>query len=548
MSELNIDELLKQINELEAELKAAKKYGLVWDKEHTKEEVVVQCETNIPVLNPVPSKKIVCGKNNNVLLEGDNFHSLSSLNFVGKETVDVIYIDPPYNTGHEDFTYNDKIVNSDDGYRHSKWLTMMQRRLDLGRELLKKTGVIFISIDDIEYANLKLLCDSVFGERNHISTMIWKSKSGGANDSAAIATDHEYIIAYAKNINFLSLYNDMGAKVTTSYNQEDENGRYALDRLDKQSLGYHESLDFPIIGPDGRKYVVIHKDPSKKQARWRWGADTVKERYNELVFKWPYVYTKNYEKKTGQTPRSILFEDRFGRTRTGSTDLRGVIGAQNIFSYPKPVALIKYLMQISCPKDGLVIDFFAGSGTTGQAVMELNAEDGGNRRFILCTNNENNICTDVTYPRLKTVITGKRPDGSKFSDGIPNNLYYFKTDFIKDEANVEQAKYSLVERVDSLLCIAEDIFDEVERNDYSSHYCSGDKHLFIFNEYYNEQKFSEFKNRVEREKGNKIVYIFSSDNEIDPELINGKDMVVKPIPSKIYEIYKEIAESIKRGE
>ena len=547
MADFNIEELIKRISELETELNSAKKYGLVWDKEHTKEDVVIQCETNIPVLNCIKDKKLIYGKTNNLLIEGDNFHSLTSLNFVDKESIDLIYIDPPYNTGHEDFCYNDKFVNEDDGYRHSKWLSLMQKRLNLAKDLLKREGVIFISIDDIELANLTLLCDSIFGERNRIATMIWKSKSGGANDSASIATDHEYILAYCKNFAYAKIYNDMGAKVTTSYNQEDENGRYALDRLDKQSLGYHESLDFPIVGPDGREYRVIHKNPNKKQARWRWGKETVEQRYNELVFKWPYVYTKNYEKKTGQTPRSILFEDRFGRTRTGSTDLRDVIGVQNIFTYPKPVSLLRYLVEIGCPKNGIVLDFFAGSGTTGQAVLELNKEDGGNRRFILCTNNENNICEGVTYPRIKTVITGVRPDSTKYSDGIPANLYYFKTDFIKDEANSEQAKYNLVEKVDALLCIFEDIFEELERNSYSSHYINGDKHMFIYNDYFNELKFKEFKDRVLSTNGEKIVYVYSSDNNVDETLFENTDVVLKPIPSKIYEIYKEIVEEIKRG-
>jgi len=180
--------------------------------------------------------------------------------------------------------------------------------------------------------------------------------------------------------------------------------------------------------------------------------------------------------------------------------------------------------------------------------MELNNEDGGKRRFILCTNNENNICDDITYPRLKTVITGVRKDKSKYSEGLKENLFYFKTTFIKNEINVEQSKYNLVEKVDSLLCIKEDIFNEIERNNYSSHFSSNDKHLFIYNDFYNEVNFTEFKKRVLNAKGIKIVYIYSIDNNIDESLFEDKDVFVKPIPSKIYEIYKEIVEEIKRGE
>lgn len=548
-SEFSREELIKYIEELQAQLKS-EKYGLYWDKSIESDNEFVQLVENIPFLK----RKEIITKNklNNLLIESDNFPFLVNMNYIfSNGNLDMIYIDPPYNTGNKDFVYNDNFVNFDDGYRHSKWLNFIEKRLILARNVLKESGTIFISIDDNEFANLKLLCDSIFGLNNFVGTMIWKSKSGGANDSSFIATDHEYILVYCKNIKFAKFYKDTNAIVTTSYNQEDENGRYSLDRLDKQSLGYHASLDFPIKGPDGKIYMVQHKNPLKKQARWRWGKETVHDRYDELVFKWPYVYTKNYEKKDGQTPRTILFEERFGRTRTGSTDLKAVIGTQNIFTYPKPISLLKYLISIGAPKDGCVMDFFAGSGTTGQAVLELNKEDGGNRRFILCTNNENNICTDVTYPRLKTVITGIRPDGTKYSDGIHANLIYYKTDFIKDSSNTDQAKYCLVEKVDELLCISEDIFIQLERNDYSSHYVSNDetRHMFIYSDYYNEIKFNEFKQRVLNASGTKVVYIFSSDNNVDETLFEGiKNVEVKPIPSKIYEIYKEIVEDIKRGQ
>ena len=209
--------------------------------------------------------------------------------------------------------------------------------------------------------------------------------------------------------------------------------------------------------------------------------------------------------------------------------------------------MIKTLLQ-SFDKNGLYLDFFAGSGTTGQALLELNKNDNGNRTFILCTNNENNICRDVTYPRLKTVIEGFRNDGSKYSDGFPCSLYFFRTDFIRDENNSEQAKYNLVEKVDSLLCIKENVFISKEKNSYSSHYENNGKHLFIYNDYYTENKFSEFRQRVLSSDGERIVYVYSSDNNVDETLFEGTNVILKPIPSKIYEIYKEIVEGIKRGE
>lgn len=556
MSEFNIDELLKKLNELEAELKSAKKYGLIWDKEHTQEEVVKQCETLIPVLKPINEKAIQNGEQNNIIIEGDNFHSLSALNFVLKGRVDIIYIDPPYNTGNEDFVYNDRFVNSDDGYKHSKWLSFMNRRLKLARDLLSDKGCIFLSIDDNEQANLKLLCDSIFGESNFIACVCRQAIKGGSR-SVNIKTVHDYVLIYAKSFNNLTTFTGH-EKEAMVLNLEDEKGPYARGReLNKWGAGSRRedspTMWFSIKGPNGEEVYPIRNDGS--EGRWRWGKAKLLKAVEdgEVIFE-PrgdgtyIVYEKVRGNKNSTDQFNTWFADNYINAK-GSESVKKIFGTMmSVFDYAKPVELISELLFMANNKKALILDFFAGSGTTGQAVLELNKSDNGERRFILCTNNENKICEDITYPRLKTVITGKRNDGSIYSDGIPANLYYFKTDFIKDEANVEQAKYSLVERVDSLLCIAENIFNEVERNDYSSHYMSGNKHLFIYNEYYNERKFSEFKERVENAFGDRIVYIFSSDNEISSELISGNNIIVKAIPSKIYEIYKEISESIKRGE
>lgn len=340
----------------------------------------------------------------NLLLKGDNLEVLKHLTNAYYEKVKMIYIDPPYNTGSDGFVYQDDRkftvpqlaqlagVSEEVAQRilsftqsksnsHSAWLTFMYPRLYIARQLLKGDGVIFVSIDDNEVAQLRLLMDEVFGEDNFVSQLIWKSKSGGANDSRFFANDHEYILCYAKNTNKITINIDKNATVSTSYNLEDEKGKYGLDRLDKQSLGYLESLDFPIKGTDGIEYRVVHKNPNNKVARWRWSKETVKERYNELVFKDGCVYTKNYQKE-GSIPRSLLIDERFGRTRTGKTDFTSLFeGAY--FSAPKPVKLMKFLIEIGTNPNDLILDFFAGSGTTADAVMQLNAKDEGNRRFIL---------------------------------------------------------------------------------------------------------------------------------------------------------------------
>lgn len=365
-------------------------------------------EANKPIrktLRPCPEESKDWDTTENLYIEGDNLEVLKLLqeSYLGK--VKMIYIDPPYNTGN-DFIYADDFMRSQqeeneqmgmydedenrlfknidsNGRFHSDWCSMMYPRLMLARNLLSDDGVIFISIDDNEQANLKKICDEVFGESSFVASMIWKSKSGGANDVSIIACDSEYVLVYGKNIEKLFFNLDKNAEVTTSYNQTDENGKkYSLDRLDKQSLGYQPSLDFPITGPDGRIYTVEHKNPAVKVARWRWSKDTVKERYNELVFKYPYVYTKNYE-KDGIVPRNLMIEERFGRTRTGKTEVAALFDKVTYFNFPKPTKLIKFLIEIASNVDSVILDFFSGSATTAHAVMQLNAEDGGHRKFIM---------------------------------------------------------------------------------------------------------------------------------------------------------------------
>ena len=340
----------------------------------------------------------------NLYIEGDNLEALKLLqkSYLGK--IKMIYIDPPYNTG-KDFIYRDKFKTDEEIYNeqvelfdedgrknfmenlnsnprfHSDWCSMIFSRLLLARNLLSDDGVIFISIDDNEQANLKKICDEVFGDDNFIAQLIWKSKSGGANDSRYFAVDHEYLLVYAKTAEKLFFNLDIEAETSTSYNQKDSKGEYSLERLDKQSIRYSPALDFEIISSDGKSYFPKHKDSEHPNATWRWSKETVAQRYDELVFENGNVYTKNY-KKAGAIPRSLLIDERFGRTRTGKTDFFALFNRQ-CFSNPKPFKLIKFLLQIATEKNSIILDFFSGSATTAHAVMQLNAQDGGKRKFIM---------------------------------------------------------------------------------------------------------------------------------------------------------------------
>ena len=378
------------------------RYELNWAGKQNAKKIVQQGIGN-KTLKFVEKDSKNADTTENIYIEGDNLEVLKLLRQNYYNSIKMIYIDPPYNTGN-DFVYNDtfkmdkeesdkaegiisenneklqKNQKSTNRY-HANWLNMMYPRLKLARDLLTDDGVIFISIDDNEQANLKRLCDEIFGEENFVSELIWKSKSGGANDSRFFATDHEYVIVFAKNSNNLVINVDKNAIVTTIYNQKDEKGSYSLDRLDKQSICYSKSLDYEIKDEKGNSYYPKHKDIKNPNATWRWSKETVKQRYDELVFKDGNVYTKNY-KKEGSIARSLLIDERFGRTRTGKTDFTSLFD-RPYFSAPKPHKLISYFLDISIEKYDIILDFFSGSATTAHAVMQLNSEDNRNRKYIM---------------------------------------------------------------------------------------------------------------------------------------------------------------------
>ena len=389
----------------DAVVDADEKYGLSWHGKNVARRQAMRRTTG--TLRPSREESVNWDSTRNLMIEGDNLEVLKLLQKSYAAKVKLIYIDPPYNTG-KDFVYRDnhrdgvqnylkmtgqidgngdKVCSNTDasGRFHTNWLNMMYPRLRVARTLLRQDGVMFISIDENESSRLRLICDEILGEENFICEFVWKKKSGGGGDVGAVVIDHETILCYGKSEE-PGIWNDPFAQVTTVYNKSDPDGRrFSLDRLDKQSLGYQRSLDFPIEGPDGKTYTVEHKDPDHKVARWRWSRSTVRERYGELVFKWPYVYTKNYEKKDGAKPRSLLVDDRFGRTRTGKTDLKALFDV-DVMDFPKPVKLMTHLLNLAARDGDIVLDFFAGSCPMGQAVLEAakEAKDGEvPARFIL---------------------------------------------------------------------------------------------------------------------------------------------------------------------
>ncbi|MBM3253001.1 MAG: site-specific DNA-methyltransferase [Candidatus Omnitrophica bacterium] len=546
-------ELIKEIERL----KKRKKYGLVW--EDKPEEVVEMCKNKLPVVKEIKNKQIITNKNKavNLLIDGDNYNSLSVLNYTHAGKVDVIYIDPPYNTGNKDFKYNDRYVDLEDGYRHSKWLSFMEKRLKLAKNLLKDAGVIFISIDDNEMAQLKILMDNpdLFGENNFISNIIWRKKRGYGRGDNLVIPQTEYILLYAKDRNKLSFFElPISERKLKDYKYKDSLGLYKRETLEHHTPygGYvRKTLQYDLI-ISGKKIFCT-------TGQWLWSKERVERELKDIIGKnrngKEYKYLdiikdskgrqRAYKKirleengeVRGERPLSII-DDSEITTNSAAHEIRNLF-ANRAFDFSKPRSLIKLLLKFSSSKNSIILDFMAGTGTTGQAVMELNKEDGGNRQFILCTNNENNICTDVCYPRIKKVIEGYRNLKGEKVEGLGGNLKYFKTDFVDYNEPTDKNKKKLTDEATEMLCIKEGTFEEVlDKKDFkifknNSHYTG-----IIFD----QLAIPEFKKEIKNIKGKFSVYVFSlSDETFDEEFTDVKQKIkLSPIPEAILRVYRRI--------
>jgi adenine-specific DNA-methyltransferase len=390
-----------------------KKYGLVWENKPEDEEHKLQ--GYLPLFKEVPERAILSSESfpNHILIEGDNLSALTALTFTHENKVDVIYIDPPYNTGkRNEFRYNDRWIDSNSPFKHSTWLSFLSKRLIVAKRLLAENSAIFISIDNNEFAQLKLLCDEIFLEQNFIGAMIWRKKEGGGQTDAYFVTEHEYVLCYKKG-NFEWLDETEEGKMA-GYSRRDEKAPYKAVKLEKWGSGSRkedrETMHFAITSPDGKDFFPIA--PDGNPGRYRVGKKTMARIIEEDRLFWekkerwiPYekVY---YNPETIKTlkARSILY--KLANTGDGTNELTSIFNKKDVFENPKPTALVKYILAHSSKPDSIIMDFFAGSGTTFQAAAELNEQDGGTRQCISITNNENNICEEVCYPRMSKVING----------------------------------------------------------------------------------------------------------------------------------------------
>lgn len=559
---MNKYELAKKITQLEGLtneekaslvelLRSQKKYGLVW--EDKPEEIETRLVDELPVLTEVPERAIVSKSPdapNHILIEGDNLEALTALAYTHEGKIDVIYIDPPYNTGNKDFVYNDSYVDREDGYRHSKWLSFMNKRLQIAKSLLSSGGVIFISIDENEEAQLKLMCDTLFGNNNYIGTLTWESTTQPINAGKAkfqLQQKTEWILAYTNNKtlkpNFI-----LKEKVSRpkSYPFKGKLGLCRLEIIEKSDAGQYnrETMKFPILGHYPR--------PGK---RWQIGEETANFliENNRIEIEDGIVKKAIYPEDEKDSIKYIPFWSFFSANEVGSAlkgkeELNNIMGYDVGFDTVKPSKLIKELI-LHFNKDSTILDFFAGSGTTLHAIMQLNHEDGGRRKCILVNNNENSICEKITYGRNKRVINGYTSSEDKNVEGLhDNNLRYYRTNFLSRDKSVKNMR-QLVRLATDMLCIKNDVYTEAEFcgkhiNPNIARYFDngqGNRMLVI----YEERAISllvQLMAQTEDDGIKTMVYVFSPG--ADPYTDDFEDVAERvklcALPSAIYEAYKRV--------
>ena len=572
-SQLSKEELVKIVEKLESR----KKYGLIWDEEKVKEQFEKDAENALPVLKEIASKEITDkdkSKPVNILIEGDNYHALSVLNFTHQGIVDAIYIDPPYNTGAKDWKYNNDFVDSNDSYRHSKWISFMDKRLRLAKNLLKEDGIICVTIDDYEIPRLMILMEEIFGEHNHLGTIVIRNNPAGRSTTKGVSITHEYAIFFGKSEISQVCRLERNQTQIDRYDQKDEKGAFewvnfrkpGSMRVESPSMFYPifitpDSVRIPNIQWDSKKeeWIALEKpkkgeqviypiDDNGEERRWRYGVERARAEINEFKPKIQkrklHAYVKGRLNDEGILPMTWWDKKEYSSTAYGTNLLKDIFSELQVFSYPKSIfAVMDCLKVLSDKNDALFLDFFAGSGTTGHAVMELNKEDNGSRSFILCTNNENRICEEITYPRIKNVMVGyKNRRGGKI-DGLGGSLKYFKTKFIKKQSNGDDFKTRITSECTEMLCLREGVFDEVKKTEHYRIFQQGNKTLAV---YYSLARTSlpVLKKELEKIGGDKTLYCFT----LDPiglsktEFAGWHDVMLEPIPQKILDVYKQIYE------
>lgn len=555
-------------------LRESKSYGLVW--EDKPEAVEEKMQEELPVLKEVPERAIISDAPdapNHILIEGDNLEALTTLAYTHAGRIDVIYIDPPYNTGNKDFVYNDSFVDREDTYRHSKWLSFMGRRLRIAKQLLSDKGVIFISIDDNEQAQLKLLCDDIFNENKMIGQIVWFKKRKGSFLSNKLISLTEYVLSYSNNES-TELFgglpsNNESQPIIKRTNAQKElvfpanivktklpNGVYRKGVYGKGTSA-SELLEDAVV--ENGLFISI----LKIKAPFVWSQDFLNKEINdgtEII-----INTNNFQVRVirhNNTSIKALPSFIDGREEGATNEdayelLKDIFKVDNPFQYSKPVNLIKkFILSNSFFNKAItILDFFAGSGTTLHATMQLNAEDGGHRQCILVTNNENGICENVTYERNKRVIRGyTTPKGEQVAGLTGNTLRYYKTDFVPREPN-NRNKRALVAAATDLLCIKNDVYREQPsfggrrlKPAAARYFDDGRTQMLII---YNELAVDAFVRVIAgmEVNGRIKVYVFSNNRYAYADNFEpvADKVEVCALPAAIYDAYQKVLKPRKRS-
>jgi len=422
---------------------AERQLGLVWERDEL--EADRADHRDYVALGLEPSLSHGDGPWPNLIIEGDNLDALRALRMSHAGRIRCIYIDPPYNTGNRDFVYNDRFVDKTHRFRHSLWLEFMHKRLVLARELLAPDGVIFVSIDDNEVFRLGMLMDQVFGESNFVAQFIWRKVDSPNDNKVSITPDHEMLLCFARSRDAISLMPKEAPEIVEAYGQRADDGRRFRDRLLKKngrnSLRQDRpTMYFPIPGPDGVEVLPTHDNG--EESRWAMGRDGIQKHVDAGTLIWKQrqrsgaavwePYTREFAPANPTRPWPTIWND-LPTMRQAKAFLRDVFHTTDVFSTPKPVELIERVLRVMGGKDDIVLDFFAGSGTTAHAVAKLNAEDGGNRRFILVSSTEatddqpdKNLCRDVCGERVRRVLGGYTNAKGEAVPGLGGGFAYLK--------------------------------------------------------------------------------------------------------------------------
>lgn len=575
-------QLQKEIERLKKSIKK-QRYGLVWmDVPEAFENDV---ENKLPILKEVPKLAIKNndGKPTHILIEGDNYHALTCLNYTHKGKIDVIYIDPPYNTGSDGFRYKDKRiikkfpdgaeVPKDSPFRQSYWLSFMSKRLELAKYLLKDSGTIFISINEEEFAQLKLLCDEIFGLDNYLTTFTIKVRHEerilkGDKDFHEVV---EYLLMYRRSKKYRTV-----KKIYDNTSVDEYIYKIVEKNKNPKKVKMGNKL-VEVFSP--KEYEIVKVPPSKDNLKRISIRGSIKEgnssgrfymKYLEplkthgILYKVPAMGNDKFGYRYFFTPKGNRVNgDYFQGVPLDIKDIKevpypnyfdfekefnnvGYEGGIDFGGGKKPIKFLEQFISIGCPKkNAIILDFFAGSGSTGHAVMQMNENDGGLRQFILVTNNDevvngkkHKIMTESCYPRMMNVIKGY--DSNK---GLGNSVKYFITAFVgkNNILNASDAdKIELAHNAGGLLAIAENTLEHIESNDYYQLFGNDKQYTAV---YFREEidEFDRFVKMVEKLKKKTTVYVFSWGDEVYREdFTHIKDITIKTIPKPILEIYKSI--------